>query len=56
VIMTNGSDGNKWMNVFRPNATFYDLTEHIPGTITTNADGWGLFTCKAGSVSVWLQQ
>lgn len=56
VVMTNGSDGSKWMNVFRPNKIFFDITEHIPETITTNPDGWGLFKCKAGSVSVWLQQ
>jgi alpha-amylase len=54
VVMTNGSAGNKWMNVFRPNATFRDHTRHIATPVTTNADGWGNFTCNAGSVSVWL--
>ncbi|PMB48075.1 alpha-amylase [Fischerella thermalis CCMEE 5201] len=56
VVMTNGADGNKWMNMFRPNKAFYDITEHIPGKIYTNADGWGNFPCKGGSVSVWLQE
>ena len=55
VIMTNGADGNKWMNMFRPNKAFYDITEHIPEKIYTNDDGWANFRCKGGSVSVWLQ-
>ncbi|MGL5807101.1 MAG: alpha-amylase [Xenococcaceae cyanobacterium] len=56
VVMSNGSKGNKWMNTFRPNATFYDCTEHIKETVTTNKDGWGDFRCNGGSVSVWLQK
>lgn len=56
VVMTNGSDGNKWMNVFRPNRTFSDVTGHIGEQVTTNGDGWGNFRCKGGSVSVWLQE
>ena len=56
VVMTNGVDGNKWMNMFRPNKTFYDATEHITERITTNGDGWANFRCKRGSVSVWLQE
>jgi alpha-amylase len=55
VVLTNGSDGNKWMNTFRPQATFRDSTGHIPEVVTTNADGWGNFRCRGGSVSVWLQ-
>ena len=56
VIMSNGSDGHKWMNVCRANAVFYDITEHVPEKIQTNADGWGCFRCKGSSVSVWLQE
>jgi alpha-amylase len=56
VIMSNGSDGSKWMNMFRPNKTFYDITEHIQEKVTTNADGWGNFHCAGGKVSVWLQE
>jgi alpha-amylase len=55
VVLTNGSAGNKWMNTFRPSASFSDITGHIPEKITTNANGWGNFRCRAGSVSVWLQ-
>ncbi|HZN64980.1 MAG TPA: alpha-amylase [Tepidisphaeraceae bacterium] len=56
VVLTNGSAGNKWMNTFRPIATFRDHTGHVPATVTTDANGWGNFTCRGGSVSVWLQQ
>jgi alpha-amylase len=56
VVMSNGADGNKWMNVYMPNAIFYDLTEHVAGAVTANAEGWANFACKAGKVSVWLQQ
>jgi len=56
VVMTNGSDGSKWMNMYRPGATYRDITGHITDTVTANSDGWANFHCKGGSVSVWLQQ
>ncbi len=56
VVLTNGSAGPKWMNVFRPRATFFDVTGHIQQKVVTNADGWGEFRCPGGSVSVWLQE
>jgi alpha-amylase len=56
VVVSNGGNGSKWMNVYRPGAVFYDLTEHVPGTLTANSDGWAEFPCKAGKVSVWVQQ
>ncbi len=55
-VMTNGADGSKWMNMFRPNRAFYDITKHIREKIYTNDDGWANFRCKGGSVSVWLQE
>ncbi|MBD0372428.1 MAG: alpha-amylase, partial [Pyrinomonadaceae bacterium] len=54
VLMSNGADGNKWMNVARPNALFRDVTEHVEEEVSTNADGWGNFLCKGGKVSVWV--
>lgn len=54
VLLTNGSAGNKWMNTFRPNATFSDITGHVQQTVTANASGWANFLCPAGSVSVWV--
>jgi alpha-amylase len=56
VVLTNGAAGNKWMNTFRPNATFKDFTGHITSVVTADASGWASFLCPAGSVSVWLQQ
>jgi alpha-amylase len=56
VVLTNGSEGTKWMNTFRPNRTFYDVTGHYPRDITTNSEGWAEFRCPAGNVSVWLQR
>lgn len=56
VVLTNGSDGNKWMNIYRSNKTFYDVTGHFTDKVTTNTDGWGNFRCRGGKVSVWLQE
>lgn len=56
VVMSDGPGGCKWMDTGRPNVVFYDLTEHIPDRIQTNASGWGPFTCRGGSVSVWVEQ
>ncbi|NET38962.1 MAG: alpha-amylase [Cyanothece sp. SIO1E1] len=56
VLMSNGPGGSKWMEVGKPNATFYDLTEHVREPVLTNAYGWGEFRCNGGSVSVWVQQ
>ena len=58
VVLTNGSDGYKWMNMFRPNAEYSDVTGHFgeTETVKTNSDGWGRFPCPGGKVSVWLQK
>lgn len=56
VILTNGGDGSKWMEVGHPNTTYIDLTEHIKESITTTDDGWAEFRCNGGSVSVWVPQ
>lgn len=55
VIMSNGSDGCKWMRVDRVNATFSDITGHVKEPVHTNADGWGEFRCPGGKVSVWVE-
>jgi alpha-amylase len=56
VIMSDGPGGSKWMEVGKPNATFYDITESIKEPIQTNEHGWGEFRCNGGSVSVWLEK
>jgi alpha-amylase len=54
VLMSNGDDGYKWMEVGRPEAVYYDATGHIGETVVTNGQGWGEFRCRGGSVSVWV--
>ncbi|MEO0849674.1 MAG: alpha-amylase domain-containing protein, partial [Cyanobacteria bacterium J06648_1] len=55
VVLSNGWGGTKSMEVGQPNTTFYDITEHISTTVTTDENGWGNFSCKGGSVSVWVE-
>ncbi len=54
VLISNGGDGQKWMNVGHPNTTYIDLTAKVPNPIVTNNDGWAEFHCQGGSVSVWI--
>jgi alpha-amylase len=54
VVLSNGSDGTKSMEVGHPNCTYIDITEHMSEPVTTNDEGWGEFCCKGGSVSVWV--
>jgi alpha-amylase len=56
VIMSDGADGNKWMNVERKHAQFRDLTADITEAITTNEDGFGNFPVKGRSLSVWVEE
>jgi alpha-amylase len=56
VILSDGPGGSKWMEVGKPNTTFYDLTEHIKEPVQTNDQGWGEFRTTGGSVSVWVEK
>ncbi|PSF37217.1 alpha-amylase [Aphanothece hegewaldii CCALA 016] len=56
VVLSNGGDGTKWMEVGQPNQTYIDITEHISEPVTTNDEGWADFRCNGGSVSVWVPQ
>lgn len=56
VLMSNGSGGNKWMEVGKSNTLFYDITGHITDPIQTNEHGWAEFRCNGGSVSVWIEK
>jgi alpha-amylase len=56
VMMSDGWGGSKWMEVGKPDAAFYDLTEHIQVPVYSNENGWGEFHCKGGSVSVWIEE
>jgi alpha-amylase len=55
VILSDGPEGSKWMEVGKPNTRFIDLTEQISIPVLTNDAGWGEFHCEGGSVSVWIQ-
>ena len=55
VVMTNGTDGFKNMRVYKPKATFADITEHIKTTVETDDNGCADFACLAGKVSVWVE-
>lgn len=55
VLMSDGPEGNKWMEVGKPNALFTDLTEHVSEPVVTNENGRGEFRCAGGSVSVWVE-
>jgi alpha-amylase len=54
VVISNGEDGYIWMNMFRRNTLFRDITQHIQEPVITNAFGWGRFACPGGKVSVWI--
>jgi alpha-amylase len=56
VVLSNGGDGTKWMEVGQSHRTYIDITEQIHEPIVTNDDGWAEFRCNAGSVSVWVPQ
>lgn len=56
VLLSNGDDGTKQMEVKQPNRIYVDLTENISEPVVTNDRGWGDFSCKGGSVSVWIPQ
>lgn len=54
VLLSNDAGGVKSMNTGSPGVTYFDITEHIPETVTADEDGWGEFRCKGRSVSVWV--
>jgi len=56
VIMSDGQGGLKWMDVGKPNTTFFDMTGQRVDTVVTNKDGWGEFPVNERSVSVWVEQ
>ena len=55
VVVCTGDEGYKWMYTGKRNTKYFDLLEHKKESITTNKDGYGRFTCKGGSVSVWVE-
>jgi alpha-amylase len=56
VVLSNGDEGTKYMEIGQPNRTYIDITEHISEPVTTNEEGWAEFRCTAGSVSIWVPE
>lgn len=58
VLLSNGSDGYKWMEVGKIHAgkTYYDFLENRTDNVIINPDGWGEFKTNEGSVSVWVEK
>lgn len=54
VLLSDGPEGTKWMEVGKARTRFTDITGHVPDAVVTNEHGWGEFRCKGGSVSVWV--
>jgi alpha-amylase len=56
VLLSNGEDGWKWMEVGKEHAgkIFYDYLRNHTDEVIINADGWGEFKTKGGSVSAWV--
>jgi alpha-amylase len=57
-IVSDGPGGGKWMYVGtrNRNETWYDMTGNSSGTVTINNDGWGYFSVKGGSTSIYIQR
>jgi alpha-amylase len=58
VLMTNGSAGNKSMEVGKRHAgkTFVDISGGRPEKIKIDRNGWGDFLVHDASVSVWIRE
>ena len=54
VVMSNGDDGFKKMQVGAANTVYHDMTGHVEGMIQTDDVGVAEFHCTAGQVSVWV--
>ncbi len=56
VLLSDGPEGVKWMDVARVHRRFIDITGHITEPVVSNEDGWGEFRCRSASVSVWVEE
>jgi len=58
VLLTNGSDGNKSMEVGKRHSgqTFIDIVGNRQEKVVINKDGWGEFHVSGGAVSVWINE
>ena len=58
LLLSNGEDGFKWMDVGQHHAgqLWYEATGTGLSPVTINDEGWGKFTVKAGHLAVWTPQ
>ncbi|MGK3192220.1 alpha-amylase [Enterobacter soli] len=58
VVLSNGDDGEKTLCLGENygNKSWRDFLGNREETVTTAADGEGIFTCNGGSVSVWVME
>lgn len=54
VLMSDGPEGTKWMEVGCSNTLFADLTGQVKEPVLTNDAGWGEFRVNGGQASVWV--
>lgn len=54
VVLSNGEDGWKDMELGKPGDRFYDITNHCGHEVEIGSNGFGRFSVRARSVSVWL--
>jgi alpha-amylase len=53
MLLSDGPKGTRW-NQATGGTTFCDLAGNIGKPMTLDADGYGEFWCKGGSVSDWV--
>lgn len=55
VILTNRTGGAKSMlaGVQHAGETWVDVLHHVPGEVVIDEEGYGVFSCTNGSVSIW---
>ena len=58
VIMTNRTGGDKAMLAGAQHAgeTWVDALHHHPGEVVIDSEGYGVFSCNNGSLSIWLRK
>ncbi len=56
VVLSNSEAGSIPMQTSAPETAFVDITGHIAEPVITDPEGWGVFSCPAASVSIWVPE
>ncbi len=54
VLLSIGGETELSMKMSAGNRVYRDLTEHVEKTVQTDENGWGVFSVKKKSISVWI--